>query len=248
MIYKCAPEGTVTIVDNNDKDLINWRKRTYKKKPKRKTRKHVKREKDVIKHPDFFDVFFNQWERLCIENPGYKKRATQDDIRYPMLWEIVCDHPDKPDNFGYEVQLPWYLEDAGLCATRKPRNKTTRNDATDKQAIFINHIANIDNIISLPINIKIQQHNLSVFRFMDGFFNIGKYYVVVEFKTSSVYVDKKQLNDYVKLVKLAGYKNIRRLMVFDTVELDNDDYPIDYEDNCYCDVIVAEDRLRSLIK
>jgi hypothetical protein len=246
-VYKCAPEGIVTIVDDNDKDLINWRKRTFKKKPKRKTRKCVKREKDVIKHPDFFDIFFEQWNKLCVDNPGRKRTPMGDDIRYDMLWNIICDHPDRPDNFSCVSQLRWYLDDAGLCVKRLPRNTVNRNDAIDKQNVFINHIANINGIILLPRNIKILRHRLSIFRFMDGFFKIGKYHVVVEFKTSSIYTNKEQLDDYVKLVKLAGYKNVKRLMVFDSVELDINDYPIEYEDNYYCDVIVAEDRLRSLI-
>lgn len=240
MKYKRAPAGVVSIVPNNDSDLIKWRHDVFK--PVKHTKKGLQRLTDVKNHPWFFEEFYDSWRVLCVEHPGHLKRANQIDIRYRILWGLFCNHIDKPTHYTAMDQTGWYLNDVDLCAPSLSNKVSKRSDPIVNERAFIGLVGGIQGVTSLHRNIKIVAADRVHFRFMDGFFKVGKFHVIVEYKQASGYIKPGQIEDYVRLIKRIGYgyKRIKKLMVF---HRPNDD---GYADSYKCDEETGIERITRL--
>lgn len=198
----------VELVDKFDSDYIKhmeWRQ-TQKTKP---SKAYNNRKADRKNHKEFFRVFRVLWsiiseDKIVVANPN------ESNSLYYELWCMVRKRNDVPKGMINSGSAKWHLYDMGYI--KKP-NKGLAYTVCEHE--FMDIVSAISGVEYNKTIIKMSVFDFPHvrFKFMDGFFKVGRYNVVIEYKMSPYDIQSYQVDDYVKCVKKAGYRHIKRLMV-----------------------------------
>ena len=213
--------NSVKLVDETDKDFLQWQKKIYSKN--RKTKSQLRREKEQKQYPEEWEelkqTYLNRSCFYCSKLHGtwcyeHQCRITKDfnqDAKkceyYQMKISIWNRNWCKHLNL-HRSNINYYLYDLGLI--EKPKNQNF-NKGKEKEIRFKDKLKNISEIEIIDKFFKIYYDNYISFKFPDVIFEKNKKYSIIEYKSASYYGEFLQIYDYKKLFNMAGIEELDNL-------------------------------------
>ena len=210
--------STIQLVRYDNPDYVTWKTKLYNHTNKKVVSPAAKKRKiDRKNNKKFFYDMFQFWKLV---NDG---KYITIPIRSSLpggyfVWSEFRNRVDCPEPHENTNYLKWHLHDIGwLTASKGDKKSIPKHKSAEIE--FMRRVIEIPGFEWNPTIIKLNMYGrgsyYTTYKIMDGFFKFKNKNIIIEFKMSKYDVQKNQLNDYVKCVKSARYKNVKKMVVFE---------------------------------